>query len=275
MKITKYFLLIIIFSTSVYAEVSSFGGSNERFKGKGDRIPPECSLELPDVAGDSFIVKWNCSDDDTEYQDIVTELWMYKKGSESSELVKSFLGFPAAAVINSDLLRGLTVSQSLPLGFRLRAVDRAGNSTISETMYIKSQSASLSKCDLRIVQPATVAIGGATGLPQTELVVKSQEIMTQQISSGLIIESENITNFSSCEVDHLCEKQFDRFTLSLSDDTMSSGILNLYRNDESIFSVKISGSPSYLDESNLSAISLLGTGIIDDRSSSVSLSCYQ
>src|SRR5262245_14316632 len=89
--------IFLFIAHPVRSEVTDFGGYPDRFKGDGDQQPPACQIDLPAGSKTPFFVKWNCSDDDVDPQDIRTELWIYKKGAAFPEKLQSFLGFPAFA----------------------------------------------------------------------------------------------------------------------------------------------------------------------------------
>ncbi len=271
--------LAIFLSSSVnaYAETTDFGGYPERFKGAGDKIPPECQIDLPKSTVNPFFIKWNCTDDNAESQDIRTELWMYKKGATSGQLLSSFLGFPAATQIDAGILNAASVKDGLPASFRLVAIDRAGITTISPILTVTAQDNSVDTCDLTITRSATQSSGSTTGIPELTVKTVDTAVKVGQPSTTELTVSSGTITAQPCEIDSLCFNG-QRISFSASVAFSKKAGDNSVKGKVSVIPgslvIDVSGT-STVDGVVLKSLSLSGSGTIDGIDATLSLDCNQ
>lgn len=196
------FALLLSKSSVAFGDPHDFGGWGERMRGRGDLTPPNCQIDVPTMADSPFSVLWNCADDVTKDNDIRTELWIYKKDSSIGEASKRFLGFPAAVFINEALL-GLGEQQSfkdgLPLGVRLVATDKAGNTSISPIITINEKTNLVNQCSLSIKQQLTNTEKTLNVFVKNAL-VKSAKLA----ENSFVITAKESVGAEPCEIEELC-----------------------------------------------------------------------
>lgn len=201
-------LAVLFVPAHTFAQTSSFGGWPERFKGKGDRIPPECVFDVPASASQPFFVKWNCTDDYTLESDIRTELWMLRKNATAAQKVSQFLGFPASVLINEGLLQSEALTDGLPVSFRLLAWDRAGNEVVTPYLTVAEEGTLASTCNLKIVTEATESTGGTTGLPAETVQADEVPVTTTKNEDGSFkIMTIATATASPCEITDICASE--------------------------------------------------------------------
>ena len=261
------------------AETIDFGGNSERFKGRGDRVPPTCQVQAPSASGDSFLIVWNCEDSDesTSKSDIRSELWILRKGSSAWEIANQVLGFPAATTVDPTLLKSLTVKEGLPASFRVVGIDRAGNSTVSPSFTVNPGDSSNLACALSVSTNGTEtdSTGSTTGVPSRTVTITSvQSEAIAATATAFTIRSSTSSLATTCEIDSVCSADS---LVSFS----GSGVIN----GGSSSDVSISISPGALnaelsgsvtagaDGVSVSAVSLSGTGTVDEETATVTLEC--
>ena len=259
------------------AETIDFGGKPEKFAGRGDRTPPTCQVQAPSAAGASFLILWNCEDDDAAKQDIRSELWILRNGSSAWELANQVLGFPAATTVDAKLLRSLTVKEGLPASFRVVGIDRAGNATISPSFIVNPGDASTLTCALSVVTNGTEtdSTGSTTGVPSRSVVLSS--VPSEAIAAtatAFTIKSATDSLAATCEIDTIC-----------SADSLvgfaGSGVINAGSSSDVSLSitpgapnVTLSGSVTTgTDGISVTAVSLSGTTTVETEQASVTLEC--
>ena len=255
------------------AETLNFGGYSSRFKGNGDLIPPECQIDLPTGSSEPFFVKWNCTDNYADRDDIRTELWIYRKGATAGERLKSFIGFPAAVKIDQSVLGVTTFTDGLPVQFRLVAMDLAGITAISPLLTVRAQDNSVSKCDLRIIAKATESTGGTTGLPESSVVVQGAAVETTQTSTtNVTIVTPVAAEADPCEIETVCSdgsKVAFRAPVTIASDSTATAKLTV---SPGALLIDLVGAVEVKD-SAVSTIALSGTTEIDGREAEVTLDC--
>lgn len=259
------------------AETIDFGGRPEKFQGRGDRIPPSCQVQAPSAAGASFLILWNCEDNDAAKPDIRTELWVLRNGSSAWEIGKQFLGFPAGMTVDENLLKSTTVREGLPASFRVVGIDRAGNATISPSFIVNPGDASTLTCSLNLATAGTEtdSSGSTTGVPSRSVVlsdVPSEAIAATQ--TAFTIKSSTSSLATTCEIDSICSADSQ---VAFS----GSGVINSGSSSDISLSIT-PGAPNLTlsgtvttgtDGMSVSAVSLSGTAILEEESATVSLEC--
>ncbi|MFN8392625.1 MAG: hypothetical protein U0136_20195 [Bdellovibrionota bacterium] len=258
---------------SANAETTDFGGYSERFKGGGDKIPPRCQIDVPTASTEPFFVKWNCTDDNADAQDIRTELWLYRNGAPTGELVANFLGFPASVKIDEGLLGVTEFRQGLPVSIKLLARDKAGITSISPAIVVRAQDNAVTTCSLNIETQATESTGATTGIPSLQVTASDAAVTVSQPSeSQLGISSVGSVNADPCEISTVCfNDSLVSFSssLSLSSDSKASGTVSIVPGS---LIVNVSGTSS-VNGTTLNQLSVSGTTTINGASSTVTLSC--
>ncbi len=241
------FLTSLLLLEVAQAQVTTFGGDPDRFKGDGDLEPPLCDLNIPTTATAPFFITWSCSDNNSPNDDLRSEVWIKAKGETIPKKVADFFGFPASVQVTEGLLNSLksvaadstssstsdsitevsTFSSLLPIEIKLLVRDRGGASAISKVIIVQSESSSntdtteLSSCDLSISTPATEATDSTVGSASLSAEVSD---LTVTSSSGVITAS-NIFSFSNCEIDELCKDDL-LFSLVTNESTNSFSLLS-------------------------------------------------
>lgn len=269
------------------ADTYDIGGGSERFKGGGDQTPPECQFDVPRSATEPFFIKWNCTDDVSDPDQITTELWFLKNGAEVPVKFASFLGFPASVQFNAQNLEADDVASGLPAAFRLIARDRAGVATISPFVIVSAQDNSLDQCTVSVVREGTESSGGTTGTPSTSILISNIDVTTQQGNNTSVrIMSDEVQSASPCEIESLCDESQDnavRFdstvqlsvisgsTTSDGSRTVTGGI-NL--SPGSVSASDLTGTGT-VQNSVLTALSASATTFIDGVETEIDISCSQ
>lgn len=259
---------------ALYAKPLDFGGYQERFKGAGDNVPPECQIDVPQAASEPFFIKWNCIDDNALQQDIQTELWIYRKNEEASEQVVKYLGFPAAAYIDTTILKATSIQEGLPVSFRLLARDRAGITTVSNFLVVSKQASVLSNCTLNVTTEDTASTGSTTGLSESEATLSNVSVSSQEVGdSGLRLFTATPLAASPCDISSVCsedeEVSFDT-TLTVSESSTTSGTLRV---SPGSVSAEVTGTVAVTDGVLISSVDVTGTTTIEGQEASLSLKC--
>lgn len=265
--------LVLVAAGSAIAETTDFGGFSERFKGGGDKIPPRCQIDVPTASAEPFFVKWNCTDDNAASQEIRSELWLYRKGAPTGELIANFLGFPASVRIDEGLLGVGAFAEGLPISLKLLARDRAGITTISPSFVVRAQDNTLNDCDLTIETAASESNGDTTGTPSETVSVTGANVNVSQTGDNqLSVSTAGSVLASPCEINAVC---FDnsRLTfsasLTLEADGTSSGAITVVPGSI-VASVK---GTTTVDGVNLKALEVSGETTVDGTNATVTLSC--
>ncbi|MCC6953694.1 MAG: hypothetical protein IT290_06215 [Deltaproteobacteria bacterium] len=268
--------IALTLAASANAEITDFGGHTERFKGGGDKIPPQCSINVPKASQEPFTIKWYCIDDNAGSQDIRTELWMFRKDSPASELVGNFLGFPAAAYIDEKTLHTATVAEGLPVRFRLLAKDRAGITTVSPVITVGATDTSLDTCTLEVNTEGTESTGDTTGVPAAS--VRATNVPVEVTESGenqITIKSAEPAGATPCELDSFCSDDSEvSFELTLTLDEAAESQTGTITINPAGQSVELSGEAK-VEGIKLSSISLTGETTVETVPATVSLNCSQ
>lgn len=266
--------LVIGATTSIAtADETSFGGHAERFKGKGDRIPPHCVVDAPSGAESSFTIVWNCDDDYTPADEIRTELWIYRNGADVvGRQIEHFQGFPAASVIDATQLHANTIAEGLPARFRVVAMDRAGNTTTSPFISVGNRGNSLSSCDVEIVKEATESTGGSTGQPAKTATITSGAVTGSQTSdTALSVSTAEEATASPCEIEELCggNEAFNfNAAISIQTDNSATAVFTV----PSLLAANLTGTAT-VDGAIITRVDLSGETTLDGVKTTVSLSC--
>lgn len=267
-------ILLLSMPIMAFAEVTEFGGFNDKFKGAGDKIPPACSIDVPRAATQPFTIFWGCSDDNALTPEIRTELWMIRKDSQATEKVAEFLGFPANRRIDEQLLRVTNFTDGLPVSFRLVAIDRAGISAISPTFTVRAQDNSVQTCTMQISTEETASSGDTVGTPAQFVVVTDTPAQTtEQTTTSIVVSSGNRVQADPCEVESVCADS-SRLTMSAkvslsTDGSTASGTVTVVPG-----SVVVDTTGSYsVQDSQLQSLDLSGTTTIGGANATVTFSC--
>lgn len=261
------------------ADTLDFGGSPERFSGNGDRKPPRCQLDVPRAAQSGFFIKWNCTDDQAEPDNIRTSLWILRNGAEVPEKVKDFLGFPASVFVDEGLLGVQNFADGLPAAFRLVASDRAGTSALSPYLTVLGQDNSVDTCSLELLTDPTQSDGSTTGVPSRQVLLSNVSVSTRQVGNNDVTVSliEGVSA-NPCEIEEVCDdgENLVSFRTSITfEDTSGSTDAN------GTISVSPGSVLADLDgtavvaESSLSSLEVSGDTTINGVATRVSLSCSQ
>lgn len=279
MGLVVFSILFLSVSTS-RAEVINFGGFPEKFRGAGDKEPPQCQIDIPRSATSPFFIQWNCVDNFAEQENIRSELWVYRKNSEAPVLVRRFLGFPASVFVDEGIL-GIQSStdgpqaftEGLPASFRLIASDRAGISVISPFFTVLSQDNAVNVCTLRLETKATASTGGTTGLPALTVLAQNVSVESQQFSEITVrIFTPKSVVASPCEVDSICDDNNEiDFESSVSIDSAgrASGVIEISPGSTT---ANLTGT-GRLDGSTLTSLELTGVTAAQSATANISLSC--
>jgi hypothetical protein len=274
-------LLLLPNNNSLRAELYDQGGHSERFSGGGDKVPPSCQLDLPVSASEPFYIRWNCDDNDSSPDDIRTELWMLRHGETTPELHANFLGFPAAAYIDKNVLKVEDFHSGLPSHFRLLARDRAGNATISPFRSVLPKTLGLSSCTVDVTTVPTISTGTSTGIPAMAVFLETTSITSQQLSSNQArIATTSAQNTTICEINILCQNDSNlAFTSSftVSSGNSVSGTIRLSPGNIAADLTGFSQTPLTTTSPALlfTNLELSGTTRVDGQDAEVTLSCRQ
>lgn len=264
---------LLFAAVRIEAETVDFGGHGNKFKGGGDKIPPQCQVSYPRAATEPFAVLWNCVDDNAAQEEIRTELWIYRKGAQAGELIANFLGFPANAQIDAAMLRSADIVSALPVSFKLVAIDRAGITAISPLLTVRAQDNTLDSCTISVETEATESTGGTTGLPAGTVLVENVPVTTSQPDDRhVVIASSSATAATTCEVEKICEDDgkvsFEANVTLLESDAAESTIAI----SPGAVSAELQGTGTTSDNS-LTALELSGETVIDSQNATVELNC--
>ncbi len=256
------------------ADTTDFGGYSDRFKGAGDKIPPRCQIDLPTASTTPFFIKWNCTDDNADPQEIRTELWLYRNGAPTGELVANFLGFPASVQVHEGLLGVTNFREGLPISVKLLARDRAGITAISPSFVVRAQDNTVSTCSLTIDTEATESDGSTTGTPASNVNVSSANVtVTQPSDTTVAVSAAGSLLADPCDINSVC---FDNsrltFTSSLTfspSDSTATGTVSVVPGS---LVVNVNGTTSS-DGVMLSTFDVSGTTKIDGVDATLTLKC--
>jgi hypothetical protein len=285
-------LLLSFLSLSQFAdaELLSFGGHAVRFKGAGDKVPPNCQVNYPTASTEAFFIKWACADKFTEQADIVSELWVQRKGDTRFKKIDDFLGFPASVEITESLLNAPSFEEGLPATFRVIARDRAGNASFSAPFSISAQDNSVETCSISITTEATESSGSTTGVPSLAVESTNFEVTSSQTSSNdLSVRSLDKVTAQTCDIESLCSDEnririssnlliTESSTSPTEDTTAEETTPNNSASGTIIVSpgnvtVDVTGTVSVSEENSLESLELSGETTIDGVAAQVELSC--
>lgn len=270
-KFIKVVPSVLLAVSSASAEVTDHGGN--KFSGRGDRIAPRCSFDVPTAASAPFFIQWSCSDDNATADEIQTELWIYRKGSTAGKRVESFLGFPASVLIDEAILQVENFSDGIPLSFRLVARDTAGNAMVSELRAVFSQDNTLDSCDLSIVTEATESTDTATGIPSLSVIVQNATVTTDSTTPMFVrVSTPTVVNANPCEIDSICNNDgrvLFEAALDLGDDGTATGEVLV---TPPLLTSDVRGSAT-VNNSVLNALDVSGSTTIGGVESTITLNC--
>ena len=262
-------------AVTAHGETLDFGGTAEKYKGSGDKTPPQCQINYPTASVEPFFIKWYCVDDIADTLDIKTEVWIYRKGSPVGQLLTSFLGFPASLKVDESLLHVTNFSEGLPVSFRFVASDRSGNTTMTQLLTIQAQDNSVSTCNLSVVAAASESSGSTTGLPeQKATIVDSPVLVSQTTSSNLQVSNKTKETSKTCQIDSICA---DSSQLSYKGDlSFDSGSTSSLSGEVTVtpgdLTVEVTGTGT-LSNQQLQSLEVSGTTTFEGRETTVTLSC--
>lgn len=274
MKFSTKLICFLFFTLPLSASAQLLDFQGDKFKGAGDKRPPKCEVSKPASVNEPFSITWSCEDDDTDAEEIRTELWVYRSFDPGGKLVGNFLGFPAAAWIDETTLEATPFTSGLPVSFRLLARDRAGNASITSDFTITEKSDSLSSCSLAIVTEETESTDTTTGIPSSAVTLTDVSISTQDAgTNNLTITSLSKDLASPCEISDICEddnRVIFSASIITSGTTVSGGTLTTTPGDT--ITTKLTGTVDRSGNS-ITGVDVTGTGEIDDLSAEITLSC--
>ena len=265
-------------STTLAADTSFFGGKDEKFKGAGDKQPPECEINVPAGASDEFFISWNCKDqfNNTPQEKIRSAVWIKRTNDTRWVKVDDFLGFPASLFVDRPLLKlgaEEDFSTGLPVSFKIEAMDTAGITTISETFTVLSKVSGFSTCNLSVITQATAATEGSTGTPSSTVTVSDAAVKLDSASdSAIALSTKAPTKASVCEIDSICsDGDKVAFNINLAPDSNGGATGTVSISPGNVVS-NVSGSVTKTS-SEISAISITGTASVDGTTADVTLDC--
>lgn len=256
------------------AEISEHGGEDQKFKGNGDLIPPLCQIDLPRSATSPFSIKWYCSDNDEQTDLIRTELWMYRKNEAAGRLIGNFLGFPAAAYVDQNVLEVTKFTDGLPVHFRLLARDRAGIAMATPFLTVYSRdNSSLEKCSLSITTEETKSTGNTIGLPSFSVELNDAKIIsTQNTNDEFQITTAEKTSADLCEIESICNDG-EEITFTANNSLKSNNAVSTTLSvSPGNLNVSLTGTFSE-SSAELDGLTLKGTTTIDGANAEVTLDC--
>jgi hypothetical protein len=258
---------------SAQAEVLDFGGVAEKFKGAGDKEPPQCQVDIPRATEEPFFIKWNCQDNWSNSDNITSELWIYRKDSDIGVKIGTFLGFPASVLIDETILQVEEFTDGLPVGFRLLARDRAGISTLTGLLVVTSQEITLNSCDLDMLSKATEATGGTTGEPAKSVNTNDTSVSSQQLSSSQVrVFTSEADQASPCEISSVCEDGDNlKFDVSLTLDSSNNASGTILITPGSV-AATVSGTAE-VSNNSVTSFSVSGSTSIDGVDTDIDLAC--
>lgn len=267
--------LAMFFSQTALAETLDFGGVNEKYKGSGDKTPPQCQITYPTGSTEPFFLKWYCVDDIADTLDIKSEVWIYRKGSPVGQLLTSFLGFPASVKVDEALLQVTNFTDGLPVSFRLVATDRSGNSTMTQLLTVNAQDNAVSTCDISITAAASESTGDTTGLPeQKATLVESAVNFSQTNASNLSVSNKAKETSKTCQIDSICaeDSQFS-YAAKLA---FESGSTETISGEVTVspggLTVSVDGTAT-VNNQQLESLEVSGTATFEGRDTTVNLTC--
>lgn len=273
LKSGVYFAVTLFFATASQAENIDFGGRSEKFKGGGDKEPPQCQVAIPQAARAPFFIKWNCVDNWADKDDITSELWIYRKDAPAGKLVTNFLGFPASVYIDESMLQVENFEDGLPVGFRIAARDRAGITTFTKMLTVGAQNTALESCDLQILTQPTESKGDTTGQPAQSVVAENGEITSTQVtnSSTRIVTPTSVST-ETCEIESVCsddDKLMFDMSFTVGEDNSITGTLIV---SPGVLTVEMSGTAT-VSSYVVTDVQATGTTTIGGAEATVSITC--
>jgi hypothetical protein len=204
-------------ASSAQADIVDFGGYLNKFKGGGDKIPPQCQVDFRTASVEPFSILWVCNDDNAPTNDIRTEFWLFKKGAEAPVLADSFLGFPAGVQVNPQFLGVQNFQDGLPFQFRVLAYDKAGNIASTDILTVNAQDNTLETCTLNIASEGTESSGDTTGQPAGNVTLTEAAVTVTQTSETQIqVRTKEPVEAAPCEIAALCEDSDISFTSNIT-----------------------------------------------------------
>lgn len=273
-----------------HSEVTEFGGYHARFKGDGDLQPPECQVDVPLQANESFFIQWNCNDNESSPDELRSEVWIVKKNSPIPNKIADFLGFPASvkiekahlideSQIQSDIDRNRVQDQSfesfLPIGIRLVVRDRSGTASLSPVLTVEagSPTTSGSSCKLSVQTDPVPSSIDFTGMPALYMEADSISSSTSStIAGNTTVRSSQSFTFNTCEIQEICSNPSASFNFQFTLQNNSSGTLTLLENNGTQTSVPLQGTAQ--QEGRSSSINMNGkTNLSSGVGANFSLIC--
>ncbi|MBL7662894.1 hypothetical protein JNK13_09110 [bacterium] len=277
---TKFLLTtsLTLLASSTLAAPVDFGGWGERIKGAGDKIPPQCTFDVPRGAKAPFSVTWYCQDNFTKDPDITTEVYLKKKTESDFKMVYRAMGFPAAFGVGADTL-GVTAegefTDGLPASFRFVAIDRSGNRTISQEIQVTSEDLSVSSCSMELTTAGTEATEeGETGIPESTLSIDSTSVTTSfGTTGGIQFKTVAAVEASTCDIESLCGDGTEPTSVSFSCDVSgTSSLTGTCSVSPGAEAVTVTGT-STSEGGNVSALELTGETEVDGQAATLSINC--
>jgi len=276
-----FFGILFIFPFLAHSEVTQNGGYAERFRGRGDRVPPLCGFDIPGGASEPFFVKWYCEDDYTDSQDIRSELWLYRDGASRGVLLENFLGFPAAAFIDQSTLQVTKFSEGFPVSFRLVARDKAGNEVITPLRTVFRQDNGVDKCSVQIQQTVTdtgieTTTGSSTSTSIKSVIIDNAMVTSSQSAeTSLHVLSSPETSASTCEIESICgDGTGVTFEMSLTFDEAGTSATGTFSLNPGDVAADVAGK-AQVNEAILSQVDVSAETFIDDNIATVEITCSQ
>lgn len=261
---------LALMSGSASADTIDFGGNEQEFKGAGDKVPPQCQIELPTSASEPFFIQWSCEDNFSPTQDLQSELWITRKDAPAAQLLGKFLGFPASVQIDPGALGTVSLGAGLPATFRLLARDRAGNLASTDPITVIGGDTPTSSCELRVNAVPT----GETSTNETGVVLSTDALESQELSaSSLLVRTTTEQTASPCTIDALCQnEQALTFTsqVDLSGAGTVSGTLSIAPGD---IAVALAGTAETTTDGKIASFNATGSGTVDGEATEFALTC--
>ena len=254
---------------TVSAQNVDFGGYPDEVKGGGDKVPPQCQLDIPRVTSSRFEVKWFCSDNFTSSSDIQSTVWIRRNGSQAFEQLGSFIGFPAASPIDESVLGVTNFADGLPIAIRLSASDKTGNQAISPAVIVSSGQELNGSCSLTIRTLPTESTGSTVGSPSLTVSASASNVLIAESSADQVnITTSGNTIANPCEIEEICfnhEQISFSANLNISGSTVSGSVEVIPGN----LAISVSGQAS----TELSTVKLGGSTSISGKEATATLNC--
>ncbi len=265
-------------SSSLAADTTFFGGTVEKFKGAGDKQPPQCEIDVPNGASEEFFIRWNCKDqfNNTPPEKIRSAVWIKRTNDTRWIKIDDFLGFPSSLFVDKALLK-LSPEEDftggLPVSFKFEAMDTAGITTISESFTVLSKTSSFSSCSLSVITQPTAATEGSSGTPSSTVTVTDAPVKLDSATDTTIaLSTTAATAASVCEIDSICSDDDQvSFNINLAADTNNTATGTVLVSPGNLVS-NVTGTVSKTS-SAITGISVSGTATVDGATADVTVTC--